>query len=133
MFIKNLQMFNQSIQNSTMLLLFVLILIGLGIALVFNIIKIQSIVNDKFEEKSSEADSINKEYQLYPLFIGMLLPIIEISFEIFNVRPKSLLIVNCCIGLFFILLYFISKKVEFVFQRTFVLYPEILSTRASIS
>lgn len=96
---------------------FVLILIGLGIALVFNIIKIQSIINDKFEEKSSEADSINKEYQLYPLFIGMLLPIVEISFEIFNVRPKSLLIINCSIGLFFILLYFISKKIEFVFQR----------------
>lgn len=95
---------------------FVLILIGLGIV-IFNIIKIQSIINDKFEEKSSEADSINKEYQLYPLFIGMLLPIVEISFGIFNVRPKSLLIINCSIGLFFILLYFISKKIEFVFQR----------------
>jgi PAS domain S-box-containing protein len=122
MFIKSFQMFNQSVQDSTTLLLFVLILMGLGIVLVFNIIKIRSIVNDKFEEKSSEAESTNKEYQLYPLFIGILLPIIEISFEIFNVRPKSLLLVNCSIGAFFILLYLVSKKNEFVFRRMRIVF-----------
>lgn len=122
MFIKNFQMFNQSILDSTTLFLFILIVIGLGIILIYNIVKIRSIINDKFEEKSSEAESINKEYQLYPLFIGLLLPIIEISFEIFNVRQKSLLLINCSIGIFFILLYLVSKKIEFVFRRMRIIF-----------
>lgn len=59
----------------------------------------------------------NKEYQTYLLFFAILTPITEFSYEIFNVRPKSLLGNNISIGLFLLTIYFISTKSALVFHN----------------
>jgi PAS domain S-box-containing protein len=84
--------------------------------LVYNFLKIKSILNNTFIEKNYQKDSKNKEYQIYLLFLGIILPIIEISFEIFKLRPKSLLLTNGIIGLFLLIIYFISTKSIYVFR-----------------
>jgi len=59
----------------------------------------------------------NKEYQTYLLFFGILTPITELSYEIFNVRPKSLLANNVSIGLFLLTIYFLSTKSSWFFKN----------------
>lgn len=59
----------------------------------------------------------NKEYQTYLLFFGILTPITEFTYEIFNVRPQSLLVNNVLIGLFLLTIYFLSTKFAWFFQN----------------
>lgn len=93
------------------------ILISLVIFLIYKVFKTNSISKKHLIENYNSANSKNKEYQLYLLFIGMILPITEINFEMFNVRPQSFLIVNCSLGLLFLVLYFYSKKSNWVLKN----------------
>jgi hypothetical protein len=51
------------------------------------------------------------------LLLGGLLPLVEIIFEVFKVREKSLLLFNSLLGLLFLALYFISKKSPLVLRN----------------
>ncbi len=51
------------------------------------------------------------------MFLGIILTIIEITYEILKIRPKSLLAVNCTIGVLLMTLYFISTKSSIVFRN----------------
>jgi PAS domain S-box-containing protein len=82
-----------------------------------------------FIEKEKENDTTDKEYLLYFLFLGINIILIEIINELFKIRPKSLLIINASIGLFFLLFYFITirvnylrKNVQFIFITLFLLF-----------
>lgn len=68
-------------------------------------------------EKNNEEYLRNKEYQLYLLFLGVVNIIAEINYEIFSVRPKSLLILNISTALFFIIIYLLSTKSSFLFRN----------------
>jgi PAS domain S-box-containing protein len=59
----------------------------------------------------------NEEYQLYFLFLGIIILILESTFEIFSVRPTSLFFENLIISSSLISIYFISKKVRFIFEN----------------
>ncbi|NHM08239.1 PAS domain S-box protein [Flavobacterium sp. CYK-4] len=89
-----------------------LLLFLLGV-LAFNFFK----VNNRFFHKQTQdymkLESFDKEYQLYFLFLGILLPIFEIIFEIYSVRPKSLLVSSFFVGTILISLYFLTKKNAF--------------------
>jgi len=85
--------------------------------LIYKFLKIKSALNNQYAEDYPKKESKNEEYQLYFLFLGILVPLIEITFEIFNVRPKSLLIINCSLGAFFLIIYFVSKKSSYVFRN----------------
>ncbi|MFV8270079.1 PAS domain S-box protein [Flavobacterium sp. GT2N3] len=73
-------------------------------------------MKSKLLEKKVKAATKNKEYQLYLLFLGIILPSIEVVFEIFTIRPISLLIPNCTAGFSLIFLYYVSTKSTIVFR-----------------
>jgi len=91
------------------------ILIFFTIGLVMSLLKLNSII--KKPENNSEIDSEKREYQLYLLFLGFIIPFIEIIFEIYHVRPKSLLINNLFIGMFFLALFLASEKSTYLYKR----------------
>jgi len=93
------------------------ILILLSFVLIYKFLKIRSVLNDKYIENHSKKDSKNEETQLYFLFLGIIVPLLEFIFVFFNVRSKSLLIPNCSVGAFFLTVYFISKNSSWVFQN----------------
>ena len=70
-----------------------------------------------FIEKKLETETVNREYQLYILFFGIAIIVIEIINEIFKVRPKSLLVINVSIGFAVLVIYFITDKVRFLRDR----------------
>ncbi|MDI5950547.1 PAS domain S-box protein [Flavobacterium yafengii] len=93
------------------------IIATLFIFLAYKIYTIKSTLRSKLLDKGVETTTKSKEYQLYLLFLGIILPSIEVIFEIFKIRPISLLIPNCTIGFSLILLYFISTRSIIVFRH----------------
>ncbi|TRX34993.1 PAS domain S-box protein [Flavobacterium sp. ZT3R18] len=85
------------------------------IGLVVSLLKMNSII--KNPESCPTLDSDKKEYQLYLLFIGFIVPLLEIIFEIYHIRPKSLLINNFVVGIIFLVLFVISKKSTYIYNR----------------
>ena len=118
--IEPMKSFHNVLLNNTFLIC-VLILLGLG--LIFCLFKINSVL--KNIGNLSTLDSDKKEYQLYLLFMGLIIPSIEIIFEIYRVRPKSLLINNFLIGLFFLALFLISEKSIYIYNRVRSIYSSI--------
>jgi hypothetical protein len=70
---------------------FILLLLFL---IIFKFSKITQLLFPDFIKRNSEKDSKSEEYQLYFLFIGIIVPFLEISFEIFGIRDSSLLATN---------------------------------------
>ena len=85
--------------------------------LVYKFLKIKSSLNDKYVETQSKIGSRNIETQFYFLFLGIIIPILEIFFTYFEIRSKSLLAQNFSVGMFFLAMYFVSKKSVWVFQN----------------
>ncbi|WP_309640633.1 PAS domain S-box protein [Flavobacterium sp.] len=81
--------------------------------LAFNFFKINNRFHHKNVENYMQLESFDKEYQLYFLFLGILLPIFEIIFEIYSVRSRSQLASSFIIGFVLISLYFLTKKNKF--------------------
>jgi len=95
-----------------------LILLGLSLfaflsLLVYQFFRIKAKIG-YFIEKKKEQDTISKEYQLYILFFGIAVIVIEIINEIFKIRPKSLLIVNVSIGVCVLIIYAITDKIKWL-------------------
>jgi PAS domain S-box-containing protein len=97
--------------------------------LFFKIAKIKTGLKSNLLQKNSSSISRKKEYQIYLLFLGIILPVVELILEYLEIRPKSLLIVNCSIGFSLLLLYFIStkskivfKNIQYIFLGCFLLY-----------
>lgn len=85
--------------------------------LIYNYFRIKPAIHNKSFEKYSEKDSKNEEYQIYLLLIGIIVIILESTFEFFSLRPKSLFIQNFILGSIFILLYLLSKKFSWLFNK----------------
>lgn len=85
--------------------------------LIYKFHKIKHSLGNKFIKNFTPENSENKETQLYFLFLGIILIILECTFEYFNLRPKSMLIRNLSIAFFLILIAYISTKSEFVYQN----------------
>lgn len=112
-----LHLFGDLIISNDLLSVAVPFILFLIFLLVYKFLKIRTSFTNKHLGNQSKGNSKNKEYQLYFLFIGILLPIIEIIIEIFDARSKSLLIQNCSLGALFLFAYFISKKSVFAFRN----------------
>jgi PAS domain S-box-containing protein len=92
-------------------------LIILAFLLIYKFLKIKSALNNQYLSDYSKADTKNKETQFYFLFLGIIIPLLESIFVLFNVRSKSLLVQNFSLGVFLLAIYFISKKASMVFQN----------------
>jgi len=116
--ITNWYVFNSEIifYNNPKLIILGLTLLGFLGILVYQFFRIKARIG-YFIEKKLETETVNREYQLYILFFGIAIIVIEIINEIFKIRPKSLLFVNVCIGLVVLLIYVITEKVIFLRDR----------------
>lgn len=116
--ITNWYVFNSEIifYNNPKLIILGLSLFGFLSILVYQFFKIKTRIG-YFIEKKLETETANREYQLYILFFGIAVIVIEIINEIFKIRPKSLLITNVSIGFTVLLIYFVTDKVKFLRDR----------------
>jgi PAS domain S-box-containing protein len=85
--------------------------------LIYNFFKIKSKLKNKFIENTTIINTINKEYQLYLLFLGLIMIVIEVIFEIYKVRVYSALVLNIAVGLFLIFIYILSKKSTYIYRN----------------
>jgi PAS domain S-box-containing protein len=92
--------------------------IFLGIFLfIYKFHKLKYTIGNKFIKNFTPENFEKKEYQLYFLFLAIIILILEITFEFFKIRPKSMLITNVSIALLLIIIAYISTKSKFVFQN----------------
>jgi PAS domain S-box-containing protein len=87
------------------------VLIVLVALLVYSFVKINKRFTNNELETSTEQESTTKEYQLYFLFVGILLIIFEILLEIYSIRTSSPLRTNFVLGISSIIIYLLSKKI----------------------
>ena len=102
--------------NNPKLIVLGLSLFGFLSILVYQFFRIKAKIGN-FIEKKRENDTVNKEYELYLLFFGIAIILIEIINEIFKIRPASLLISNVSIGCIVLLIYFFTGKIKFLRDR----------------
>jgi PAS domain S-box-containing protein len=102
--------------NNPKLIILGLSLFGFLGILVYQFFRIKTRIG-YFIEKKLENETANREYQLYILFFGIAIIVIEIINEIFKIRPKSLLFVNVSIGLVVLIIYFVTDKIKFLRDR----------------
>lgn len=98
-------------------------LLGFLSLLVYQFFRIKAKIGN-FIEKKKEAETVAREYQLYILFFGIAVIVIEIINEIFKIRPKSLLTINVSIGISVLLCYLITDKIKWLrdrIQRIFII------------
>jgi PAS domain S-box-containing protein len=108
--------------------------------LFYKIAAIKNGLKSNILENGSAAISKKKEYQIYLLFLGIILPVLEIVLHHFDVRPKSFLIINCIIGLTLLILYLLSirikvvfRNIHYIFKICYVLYFISISRNLIIS
>lgn len=100
-----------SISQSLMWIIVPILMILVAL-LVYSFININKRFNNNELETSTERESTTKEYQLYFLFIGILLIIFEILLEIYSIRTSSPLRTNFLLGISSIVIYLLSKKIK---------------------
>jgi PAS domain S-box-containing protein len=64
----------------------------------------------KFDTNFSEFEPKEQQYNLYLLFLGITLPLVELILEVYKVRGASLFLPNCLFGLILLSVYFLSTK-----------------------
>ncbi|WP_188051598.1 PAS domain S-box protein [Flavobacterium sp. GP15] len=106
------------IVNSVVITTLFMVLIPILIVfLIYRIIKIKTGLKSSLIEKSTKTITEKKEYQVYILFLGVILPILEITLEFLKIRPQSLLIINCSLGIILLLIYYASTKSNYIFRN----------------
>lgn len=75
-----------------------------------------------FKTDYSEFDTKEQQYHLYFLFLGIMLPVMELINEIFEIRSHSLLAINLVVGGIFVLIYLLAIKTEFIAKRLGLLF-----------
>jgi len=117
LFVNHYFLIDKFVLNNNLFEIIMPILIISAFLLVYKFLKIKSSLNDKYVETQSKIESKNKETQFYFLFLGIIIPLLEILFAYFEIRSKSLLIQNLSLGIILLTIYFVSKKSSLVFQN----------------
>ena len=91
----------------------------------FTLYKTKNSLKSILIAKNNDEYIHNKEYQLYLLFFAITTIIVEINYEIFSVRPISLLLMNVSTGVFCLIIYVISTISTLIFkniQKIFIIF-----------
>jgi len=78
--------------------------------------------NKDFVKNYTEVDFSRDQIRFFLLFLGVFLPTVESILEYYNVRNDSKLVQNISIGLALLLLYFLSGKVNFIYNQLKVIF-----------
>ncbi len=110
-FYNNIFLTFQFFYDNSLKIVPILVLTGILIYFIY-----RKFANSKLNVKTdySEFEPKEQQYNLYFLFFGILLPVMELINETFHVRNKSLLLVNCVIGIIFIGIYFLATKTKLI-------------------
>jgi PAS domain S-box-containing protein len=104
---------------------------SLGLLAIFLLVvfKKTSNYNKDFISKFGKNQNNTEQFQLYCLFLGITIPILEVIIEHFKIRNHSAIYLNFGLGLVLILLYIGSTKIKFfkdnfqtIFSAIFLLY-----------
>ena len=68
--------------------------------------------NNNFITNYSEFAPKEEQYNMYLLFFGIAIPLVEIILELFHIRTKSQLILKSVFGIVLLSLYFINTKTD---------------------
>ncbi len=63
-------------------------------------------------------DILKSEFHLYLLLFGTFVIALELFFDYFQIRPKSLLYQNSAVALIILSIYFFSKKIPFIYKNS---------------
>ena len=85
--------------------------------LIYKFHRIKYALGNKFMKNFTPQNSENKEFQLHFLFLGLIVLILELTFEFFKIRPKSMLVTNLTISFILIGIAYLSSKSDFVFRN----------------
>lgn len=85
--------------------------------LIYKFHRIKYTLGNKFIKDFSVQNSENKECQLYIFILGIIILILELTFEFFKLRPQSQLFTNLSISFLLIAVAYISTKSDFVFRN----------------
>ncbi|MTH15522.1 response regulator [Flavobacterium sp. LC2016-01] len=102
--------------NNPKLIILGLSLFGFLAILIYQFFRIKKRIG-YFIQKKKETETVTKEYQLYILFFGIAVIVIEIINEIFKIRPKSLIVTNVIIGFSVLLIYVLTDKIKYLNDR----------------
>jgi PAS domain S-box-containing protein len=103
---------NQNLFRIVLPLIYILIFF-----LIFKFHRLKNKINISYIENYAKTKTKNREYQLYFLFLAIILFVVELTLEIFKVRPKSLLVTNSGIAFILLLIYFVSLKSNYIFKN----------------
>lgn len=73
--------------------------------------------NKDLVKNYTEIDFSQDQIRFFVLFLGIFLPTVEIILEFYQIRQNSKLIQNTSIGLFLLLLYFLSARIKFIHKQ----------------
>lgn len=85
--------------------------------LIYKFHKIKYAFGNKYIKDFTSKHSENKECQLHFLFLGIIVLILELTFEFFKLRPESRLLPNVSISLSLIGIAYLSTKSNLVFRN----------------
>ena len=109
-FISSQQLVDSLTFNKNLFRTFLPIIYVFIFSLIFKFFKINYNIKNNLVSNFTKEKSSSKEFQLYFLFTGLILLTLEITFEAFKLRPKSLFIPNTVIAVLLITIYFLSLK-----------------------
>lgn len=92
-------------------------ILSLSLLLIYKFSSLKQDFKHSYYLKYREDESINKEYHLYFLFLGIAIITSELVFEIFSFREKKVLIANITVGSTIILFYYILSKIPYLFKK----------------
>lgn len=112
--------------------LFILFFIAFLVVFTFKIYSNQKKYSNKFIKYFSDVNYSHIEFQRYFLFFAVVIPAIEIILHIFKIREEPK-IYNFIFGFTFLIIFYLSLKVDFVkkylhrvFQSIFIIYLFII-------
>jgi len=85
--------------------------------LIYKFHKIKYTLGNKFIKNFTPQNAENKECQLHFLFLGIIVLILELTFEFFKLRPESMLVTNVSISLVLIGIAYLSTKFDYIFRN----------------
>ena len=112
--------------------LFILFFVAFLVVFTFKIYSNQKKYSNKFIKYFSDVNYSHIEFQRYFLFFAVVIPAIEIILHIFKIREEPK-IYNFVFGFIFLIIFYLSLKVDFVkkylhrvFQSIFIIYLFII-------
>ncbi|SFA91508.1 PAS domain S-box-containing protein [Flavobacterium swingsii] len=104
---------------------FILSVVGILYLLINILFRKSSNYNKDFVKNYSKIESTNEQLSLYFLFLGIIIPVIDLVIEFTGVRERNTLELNLITGFVLLLIYFLSKKYKSVYNNIAIIFAVV--------